>query len=82
MGENSRSESQEITAIEAAIGMGYRLIDTAEMYAEGGAEEVVGAAITGQRDSMRLRKLIGKRSCECWAAARHFPRPTASARSW
>jgi diketogulonate reductase-like aldo/keto reductase len=45
MGENSRSESQEITAIEAAIGMGYRLIDTAEMYASGHVETLIGQAL-------------------------------------
>ena len=33
MGEVARSEAEEIKAIEAAIQMGYRLIDTAEMYA-------------------------------------------------
>ncbi len=45
MGENSRSESQEIIAIEAAIGMGYRLIDTAEMYASGHVETLIGQAL-------------------------------------
>ena len=45
MGENSRSESQEITAIEAAIGMGYRLVDTAEMYASGHVETLIGQAL-------------------------------------
>jgi diketogulonate reductase-like aldo/keto reductase len=45
MGENSRSESHEIAAIEAAIGMGYRLIDTAEMYASGHVETLIGKAL-------------------------------------
>jgi diketogulonate reductase-like aldo/keto reductase len=58
MGENSRSESQEITAIEAAIGMGYRLIDTAEMYASGHVETLIGQALQNvgrsQRDAVQI----------------------------
>jgi diketogulonate reductase-like aldo/keto reductase len=45
LGENARSKRAEIAALRAAITMGWRLIDTAEMYGNGGAEEVVGAAL-------------------------------------
>jgi diketogulonate reductase-like aldo/keto reductase len=45
MGEAKRTRAAEIAAVKTAIGIGYRLIDTAEMYGDGGAEEVVGAAI-------------------------------------
>jgi diketogulonate reductase-like aldo/keto reductase len=45
MGESSASRSAEVAAVRAAIEMGWRVIDTAEMYGEGGAEEVVGAAV-------------------------------------
>lgn len=45
MGENRSARAAEIAAIEQALGIGYRLIDTAEMYGDGGAEEIVGAAI-------------------------------------
>lgn len=45
MGESTGQRKAEVAAIRAAIGMGYRLIDTAEMYGEGGAEEVVGQAV-------------------------------------
>jgi diketogulonate reductase-like aldo/keto reductase len=45
MGEASRARSAEIDAVRAAIDIGYRLVDTAEMYGDGGAEEVVGAAV-------------------------------------
>jgi diketogulonate reductase-like aldo/keto reductase len=45
MGESSRLESEEVAAIEAAIGMGYRLIDTAEMYASGHVETLIGKAL-------------------------------------
>lgn len=45
MGENARSEAQEITAIASAIEMGYQLIDTAEMYGSGQAETLIGKAL-------------------------------------
>lgn len=45
MGEAPGRRAAEVAAVRAAIGMGYRLIDTAEMYGEGGAEEVVGQAV-------------------------------------
>ncbi|SCC40243.1 aldo/keto reductase [Kosakonia oryziphila] len=47
MGENSRARPKEVDAIRAGIDLGLTLIDTAEMYAEGGAEEVVGEALQG-----------------------------------
>lgn len=45
MGENSRRRAQELDAVRHALDLGYPLIDTAEMYGEGGAEEVVGEAL-------------------------------------
>ncbi len=45
MGEQARARKDEIAAVCFAIEHGYRLIDTAEMYGEGGAEEVIGAAL-------------------------------------
>lgn len=48
MGEtaaDSRVRATEIEAVRLALEIGYRLIDTAEMYGEGGTEEVVGAAL-------------------------------------
>jgi len=45
IGESRASLTAEIAAVRSAIEMGYRLIDTAEMYGEGGAEEVVGQAV-------------------------------------
>ncbi|ANI83394.1 aldo/keto reductase [Kosakonia oryzae] len=47
MGENSRMRAKEVAALRAGIDLGLTLIDTAEMYAEGGAEEVVGEALQG-----------------------------------
>ncbi|SFN33961.1 aldo/keto reductase [Variovorax sp. OV329] len=45
MGEDRGQRPAELAALRAGIGMGYRLIDTAEMYGEGAAEELVGEAI-------------------------------------
>ena len=52
MGERARARGDELTAIRHALELGYRLIDTAEMYGEGGAEEVVGEAVAGRRDEV------------------------------
>ncbi|RZL91985.1 MAG: aldo/keto reductase [Variovorax sp.] len=45
MGETPGRRKAEVAAVRSAIEMGYRLIDTAEMYGEGGAEEVLGQAV-------------------------------------
>ncbi|MDP9879106.1 diketogulonate reductase-like aldo/keto reductase [Variovorax boronicumulans] len=45
MGEDATRRAAEVAAVREAIGLGYRLIDTAEMYGEGGAETVVGQAV-------------------------------------
>jgi len=54
MGENASQRSREVSALRAGIDAGLTLIDTAEMYADGGAEEVVGEAINGLRDRVFL----------------------------
>lgn len=48
MGEISRKRAQELDAIRHGLDLGYAMIDTAEMYGEGGAEEIVGEAIAGR----------------------------------
>ena len=45
MGDHESEFDREAAAVRYAIGRGLRLIDTAEMYGSGGAEEVIGAAI-------------------------------------
>lgn len=44
-GESRTARASEIASVRTAIELGYRMIDTAEMYGEGGAEEVVGVAL-------------------------------------
>ncbi|MFD2183469.1 aldo/keto reductase [Rhodoplanes azumiensis] len=52
MGEGLRSPAQEVAALQLGIDLGMTLIDTAEMYADGGAEEVVARAVAGRRDAV------------------------------
>src|SRR5712675_906839 len=44
MGESARARRDEVAAVRLALEIGYRVFDTAEMYGEGGAEEVLGQA--------------------------------------
>jgi diketogulonate reductase-like aldo/keto reductase len=54
MGENRASRGKEITALQTGIDLGMSLIDTAEMYGDGGSEEVVAEAIAGRRSDVFL----------------------------
>ena len=54
MGENRARAAAEAAALREGIAQGLTLIDTAEMYGEGGAELVVAQAIAGQRDRVFL----------------------------
>lgn len=61
MGEADHRRAQEVVAVRAALELGYRVIDTAEMYGEGGAERVVGEALAAAmrqgavaRDELRI----------------------------
>src|SRR3954468_4896296 len=54
MGDSARHRKEEIAALRLGLDLGMVLIDTAEMYASGGAEEVVGEAIAGRRDEAFL----------------------------
>src|SRR5215831_17024785 len=49
MGENKTARVTEVAALRLGIELGMALIDTAEMYGDGGAEEIVAEAIRGQR---------------------------------
>ncbi len=50
MGEDGSARKVEVAALQLGLDLGLTLIDTAEMYAEGGAEEVVGEALAGRRE--------------------------------
>jgi diketogulonate reductase-like aldo/keto reductase len=54
MGERGSDRAAEAAALRLGLDLGMTLIDTAEMYAEGGAEEVVAEAIAGRRAEVFL----------------------------
>lgn len=54
MGERPSETAREVAALQLGIELGMTLIDTAEMYAEGGAETVVGKALPGRRERVFL----------------------------
>jgi diketogulonate reductase-like aldo/keto reductase len=54
MGERGSDRRAEADALRLGLDLGLTLIDTAEMYGEGGAEEVVAEAIAGRREEAFL----------------------------
>jgi diketogulonate reductase-like aldo/keto reductase len=54
MGERKSERAAEVRAVKLGLELGLRLIDTAEMYGEGVAEEIVGEAMGGLRDEIYL----------------------------
>ena len=56
MGESATSRRAEVAAIRLAVEIGYRVFDTAEMYGEGGAEEVLGIALEEALRAQAVRR--------------------------
>ncbi|CDZ59872.1 aldo/keto reductase [Neorhizobium galegae] len=54
MGEDGRKAAVEIESLKRGLDLGMTLIDTAEMYGEGGAEKITAEAIAGRRDQVFL----------------------------
>jgi len=54
MAEKVGTRSNEISALRRGLDLGMNLIDTAEMYTDGAAEELIGEAIAGRRDEVFL----------------------------
>src|SRR4029079_4904691 len=52
MGEDPAERADELRSLLLGIDLGLTLIDTAEMYADGNAEELVADAIAGRRDDV------------------------------
>ena len=53
MGQNPTKFDDEVHAVEHALSVGYELIDTAEMYASGVSEKIVGQALKNFGSSKR-----------------------------
>jgi diketogulonate reductase-like aldo/keto reductase len=54
MGERKNAAAAELAALKLGLDLGMNLIDTAEMYGNGGAEAIVRDAIAGRRDQVFL----------------------------
>jgi diketogulonate reductase-like aldo/keto reductase len=65
MGENKRAHNDEVAALRVGIELGMTLIDTAEMYGDGGAEKVVADAIEGQRDRVFVVTKVYPQNASC-----------------
>ena len=52
MGEDRRRRAEETAAVKLGIELGMILVDTAEMYGNGAAEEIVADAAAGMRDRL------------------------------
>src|SRR5437764_6054087 len=52
MGDDRHRAAEEAAALKLGIDLGMTLIDTAEMYGSGAAEEIVADAAQGQRDRL------------------------------
>ena len=53
-GEDPASRAEEVATLHEGLELGMTLVDTAELYADGAAEELVGEAIAGRRDAVFL----------------------------
>lgn len=70
MAEKPRSRRSEIDALRHGLDLGMTLVDTAEMYGDGAAEELVGEAIAGRRDEVFLvSKVLPKNASRRGTAA-------------
>jgi diketogulonate reductase-like aldo/keto reductase len=71
LAEGLHPPEEELAALRLGLDLGLTLVDTAEMYADGAAEELVGRAITGRRDEVFLvsKVLPGRATRQGIAAA-------------
>jgi diketogulonate reductase-like aldo/keto reductase len=70
MGEDPASRKAELTALRRGLDLGLTLVDTAEMYGDGAAEELVGEAVTGRRgDVFLVSKVLPSHASRAGAVA-------------
>ena len=54
MGERRQTRADEIAALQLAVELGMSVVDTAEMYGDGRAEELIAEALSDRRDALFL----------------------------
>ena len=74
MGERKNLAAAELAALKLGLDLGMNLIDTAEMYGKGGAEEIVRDAIAGRRDDVFLVSKVCRRTPAAPARSKHAKR--------
>ncbi|EIM28123.1 aldo/keto reductase [Microvirga lotononidis] len=65
MAESASHRAREIDALRLGVELGMTLIDTAEMYGEGAAEQLVAEALAGQRDRLFLVSKVYPHNASC-----------------
>ncbi len=70
MADDARRRDDELTALRLGLDLGLALVDTAEMYGDGGAETLVGEAIRGRRDDVFLVSKVLPSNAEAEATVR------------
>jgi diketogulonate reductase-like aldo/keto reductase len=69
MGEHAARSAREIAALRRGADLGMTLVDTAEMYADGGAERIVARAFSGRRDDVFIVSKVYPHNAGARAAA-------------
>jgi Aldo/keto reductases, related to diketogulonate reductase len=65
MGESKSARTREVAALRLGIELGMSLIDTAEMYGDGGAEGIVAEAIHGQHQGVFVVTKVYPHNASC-----------------
>ena len=65
MGESKSARVREVAALRLGIELGMSFIDTAEMYGDGGAEEIVAEAIQGQHQCVFVVTKVYPHNASC-----------------
>nr|WP_210260935.1 aldo/keto reductase [Enterovirga sp. DB1703] len=81
MAEDARRRADEIASLQLGLDLGLTLIDTAEMYADGASETLVGEAIAGRRDEVFLVSKVLPSNAGRTAAIRACERSLARLRT-
>lgn len=72
LGERAEDRDRDVGAVKHALDVGYRLIDTAEIYGQGGAERVIGEAVGafGRRSELYIVSKVDGSNATCDGAVR------------